>query len=231
MAIDAGFNARLVSDNEGSHIIQKTIVQNIYDDDIVICDVSSKNPNVMFELGMRFAFDKATIIIKDLETTYSFDTSPVEHLNYRKDLRYFDIEDFKSKLKLKLQATYQQSKLSNQSMYLDSFGKFEIKTLTTNTITDQEYIIKSFEELKSEVKSLQNNLVETKMRSSVNDSSVQYLDNRQVYELYQHYLQIYGIDNTADHFINWLSSQGTARGFLLPPHPVILDILERYKPV
>jgi hypothetical protein len=34
-----------------------------------------KNPNVMFELGMRLAFDKPAIIIKDNRTNYSFDTA------------------------------------------------------------------------------------------------------------------------------------------------------------
>ncbi|WP_353118770.1 hypothetical protein [Myroides odoratus] len=56
-------------------------MNNIYNDEIVVCDVSSKNPNVMFELGLRLAFDKPTIIIKDEKTGYSFDTGVIEHLN------------------------------------------------------------------------------------------------------------------------------------------------------
>jgi hypothetical protein len=63
-------------------VTQKRIVQNIYDNEMVICDVSAKNPNVMFELGMRLAFDKPAIIIKDDKTNYSFDTAPIEHLEY-----------------------------------------------------------------------------------------------------------------------------------------------------
>lgn len=70
----------------------------MYENPIVVCDVSGKNPNVMFELGIRLAFDKPTIIIKDDKTSYSFDTSPIEHLEYPRDLRYNRIEDFKSKL-------------------------------------------------------------------------------------------------------------------------------------
>jgi hypothetical protein len=33
-----------------------------------LCDVSGKNANVMFELGLRLAFDNPTIIIKDDKT-------------------------------------------------------------------------------------------------------------------------------------------------------------------
>ena len=99
---DAGYNPNLVSDADDIGIIQKRIIQNIYDNDIVVCDVSGKNPNVMFELGMRLAFDKPAIIVIDDKTDYSFDTSPIEHLSYPRDLRYFDILDFKEQLKKKI---------------------------------------------------------------------------------------------------------------------------------
>ena len=62
---DAGYKPNLVSNADDIGIIQKRIIQNIYDNDIVVCDVSGKNPNVMFELGMRLAFDKPAIIIID----------------------------------------------------------------------------------------------------------------------------------------------------------------------
>ncbi len=55
---------------------------------IVVCDISARNANVMFELGMRLAFDKPTVIIKDERTPYSFDISSIEHLDYPSDLRY-----------------------------------------------------------------------------------------------------------------------------------------------
>ncbi|MBP2241741.1 hypothetical protein J2Z40_002313 [Cytobacillus eiseniae] len=60
----------MVSEAEDVTLIQKNIIQRIYEDDIVIVDVSSKNPNVMFELGVRFAFDKAFILLKDDDTDY-----------------------------------------------------------------------------------------------------------------------------------------------------------------
>lgn len=79
---DAGFEPHVVSNADDVGIIQKRIIQNLYDNPIVVCDVSGKNPNVMFELGLRLAFDKPTIIVKDDKTSYSFDTSPIEHLEY-----------------------------------------------------------------------------------------------------------------------------------------------------
>ncbi|MCQ4141696.1 hypothetical protein [Chryseobacterium sp. EO14] len=154
VAEDAGFRTRLVSESEDVRVIQKTIVQNVFDDDIIICDVSSKNPNVMFELGLRFAFDKAAVIIKDDETGYSFDTSPVEHINYRKDLRFSSIEQFKTDLSLKLRATYEKSKEDNHSMYLQDFGKFVVRELDTKTVSENQYILEKLNEMQKEIKNI-----------------------------------------------------------------------------
>jgi hypothetical protein len=122
-----GYCASLVSDADDSGIIQKRIVQNIYDNEIVVCDVSGKNPNVMFELGMRLAFDKPTIIVIDDKTNYSFDTAPIEHLSYPRDLRYFSILKFKEKLKDKISATIKKSKEDpHYTTFLKHFGEFEI---------------------------------------------------------------------------------------------------------
>lgn len=87
----AGLKGDVVSYADEVGIIQKRIINNLYSNPIVICDVSGKNPNVMFEFGMRLAFDKPTIIIKDDCTSYSFDTSPIEHLEYPIDLNYINI--------------------------------------------------------------------------------------------------------------------------------------------
>ncbi|MFC4163293.1 RNA helicase [Epilithonimonas zeae] len=154
VAEEAGFRTRLVSESEDVRVIQKNIVQNVFDDDIVICDVSSKNPNVMFELGLRFAFDKAAVIIKDDETGYSFDTSPVEHINYRKDLRFSSIEQFKKDLHLKLVATFEKSREPNHSMYLQDFGKFVVKELNTKNVSENQFIFEKLNELQKEIKNI-----------------------------------------------------------------------------
>ena len=99
------FEPRLVSDDVAIGLIHDRIVTNIYNDEIVVCDVSSKNPNVMFELGMRLAFDKPTIIIKDEKTGYSFDTGVIEHINYPSSLRFSQIVEFKNELIKRINAT------------------------------------------------------------------------------------------------------------------------------
>jgi len=158
-----GFEAELVSEADDVGIIQKRIIQNIYDNPIIVCDVSGKNPNVMFELGLRLAFDKPTIIIKDDCTNYSFDTSPIEHLTYPRDLRYTRILEFKEKLALKIKGTYEKSCSDpNYTTFLKNFGEFKLPKLDTKEVSKDEYIIEELKQLKNELisfKRRQNQLI------------------------------------------------------------------------
>jgi hypothetical protein len=143
---------KIVSEADDVGVIQKRIVQNIYSSDIVICDVSCKNANVMFELGMRLAFDKPTIIIKDDATNYTFDTGIIEHIEYPRDLRFTKIVEFKNKLARKILATYEEF-LNNpdQSTFLKNFGEFKVATLTETAVTPDNLILDMLTEIQSDV--------------------------------------------------------------------------------
>jgi hypothetical protein len=125
-----GLKPSLVSDAEEVGIIHTRIVSNLYSAPIVVCDVSAKNPNVMFELGLRLAFDKPTVIVKDDKTDYSFDASPVEHIGYRRDLRFQDVVTFQSKLQSKIEATMRAAESNEKySPFLRHFGPLEAASL------------------------------------------------------------------------------------------------------
>jgi hypothetical protein len=149
-AIDsAGFTTSLVSAADDVGVIQKRIIQNLYENPIVVCDVSGKNPNVMFELGMRLAFDRPVVIVKDEATTYSFDTAPIEHLEYPRDLRYGRIVAFKAALAQKVIATHTQaSENKSYTTFLKHFGQFSVATLETKEVSSSQYIIEQLRELR-----------------------------------------------------------------------------------
>ncbi|WP_035478786.1 hypothetical protein [Aliagarivorans marinus] len=146
---DADFEGNLVSNADDVGIIHKRIIQNLYDNPIVVCDVSCKNPNVMFELGMRLAFDKPTIIVKDDKTSYSFDTSSIEHLEYPRDLRFSQIVEFKEKLSEKIQATYNKSTSDdNYTTFLKHFGEFKVAKIDKKEVSAQEFILEEIKNLR-----------------------------------------------------------------------------------
>ena len=160
---EAGFDPNLVSNADDVGVIQKRIIQNLYDNPIVVCDVSGKNPNVMFELGIRLAFDKPTIIIKDDKTTYSFDTSPIEHLDYPRDLRFNKVEDFKAKLIEKIKKTFDKSNDDpNYSTFLKHFGEFKVAKIDKKEVSQQEFFM-------DEIRSLRRLILQTNKRPVYKD--------------------------------------------------------------
>lgn len=164
------FTPKLVSEQDDIGVIQKRIVQNIYSSDIVVCDVSCKNPNVMFELGMRLAFDKPTILIKDDKTDFSFDTGVIEHLLYPRDLRFSRIVAFKKSLADKVYATYQASiNDPTHSTFLKNFGSFKVAALSQTEGTPDQVMLDMLQDISRDVLRLRkgiNPYVNNRFRST-----------------------------------------------------------------
>jgi hypothetical protein len=50
---------------KGTDVIHAQIIRNLEEMPHVVCDISSLNPNVMLELGIRTALNKPVIIVRD----------------------------------------------------------------------------------------------------------------------------------------------------------------------
>lgn len=165
------FEPRLVSDDVAIGLIHDRIVTNIYNDEIVVCDVSSKNPNVMFELGLRLAFDKPTIIVKDEKTGYSFDTGVIEHISYPSSLRFSEIVNFKEELVKRIDATYAKSQAEKDySPFLKSFGKTIVPTsLEKNEIPESKFIMDQLAMIRHEMRRMrsENSFIPEEYRNEI----------------------------------------------------------------
>ncbi|MFH0067515.1 hypothetical protein [Peribacillus sp. NPDC056705] len=150
------FETSMVSDSKETNVIHRNIIQNVYNSDIVICDISGRNPNVLFELGMRLTFDKPTIVIKDIPTPFMFDTGNIQTLEYPKDLRYDQIVEFKEELAIKIKQTYEASiNIDGYSPFLGNFGRFLVPKLNQEEVSDpQKIILDRLDSLQSELKSI-----------------------------------------------------------------------------
>ncbi|WP_053601057.1 hypothetical protein [Bacillus sp. FJAT-18017] len=163
------FKTEIVSNSDGEiDVIHKRIIQNIYNADIIVCDMSGRNPNVMFELGMRLTFDKPTIIIKDDQTDFIFDTGVIEHLTYPKDLRYSKIGSFKHELSNRIKHTLVKSNNDpNYSTFLQNFGEFRKPSLNQTAVTDvQQLILDEVNTLRREINSFKKETAATKQKPS-----------------------------------------------------------------
>ncbi|MEC0282446.1 hypothetical protein [Terribacillus saccharophilus] len=141
---DYQFKTDLVSESDGVVTpIHNSIVNNLYDADIVICDISSSNPNVFFELGMRLTFDKPVIIIKDDISKSPFDTTIIPYIEYSAALRYVNIQELKSNLTKSLLATlHKKDEDPNYSPFLIHFR--DIKYKPSEEMSEKEIEMPSY---------------------------------------------------------------------------------------
>jgi hypothetical protein len=143
-ANSVGLSARLVSDTMDSNLIHKEILSNIYNDDIVVVDVSGRNPNVFFELGVRMATQKPTVIVKDDTTSYPFDTGPNRFVEYPRDLRHPQMETFKSRLADALIATISHTA---EKSFIGQLGPFQIPKIEAKEISFNDAILSKLDVL------------------------------------------------------------------------------------
>lgn len=65
--------------------INDRVIKSIYESDLVVANLSLVNPNVMFELGIRFSFGKPTIVIAEQGTKLPFDVIDENTIFYIND--------------------------------------------------------------------------------------------------------------------------------------------------
>ena len=99
------FSAIRADEVKETNFIHLDILKKIINAPIAICDLSSRNPNVLFELGIRQAFDKPTVLIQEKGTPKIFDIGPLRYLEYSKSMKYHEVLRTQNELKEAVEAT------------------------------------------------------------------------------------------------------------------------------
>ncbi|MCW2257880.1 hypothetical protein M2263_003971 [Providencia alcalifaciens] len=89
----AGYKAVRADDSKASHMIMFDILKKIVECDMAICDLTTKNANVFYELGLRQAFNKKTILITDGKEKAPFDISGFRYVEYSSSLRIDEVNN------------------------------------------------------------------------------------------------------------------------------------------
>jgi hypothetical protein len=88
-----------------TNFIHLDMLKKLIDAPIAICDLSTRNPNVLFELGIRQAFDKPVVLIQEKGTPKIFDIGPLRYLEYSKEMKYHEVLKTQNELKEAIEAT------------------------------------------------------------------------------------------------------------------------------
>jgi hypothetical protein len=65
--------------------INDRVIRSVYESDLVIANLTNLNPNVMFELAMRYSFGKPAIVIAEKPTKLPFDITDENTIFYIND--------------------------------------------------------------------------------------------------------------------------------------------------
>ena len=85
--LSAGFTPIRADEVKAANYIVLDVLHRIINSDIVVCDLSGRNPNVLYELGIRQAFDLPVVLLKDKSTDRIFDIQGIRTVEYDETLR------------------------------------------------------------------------------------------------------------------------------------------------
>ncbi|APH22477.1 hypothetical protein CF088_13145 [Clostridium botulinum] len=94
----AEFKPYRADDSNASHLIQIDIIKRVIEAPMAICDLSTRNPNVLFELGIRQAFDKPVVLVQEVGTERIFDINSINTHEYRKERVYNEVLEDQEKI-------------------------------------------------------------------------------------------------------------------------------------
>ncbi|BBC78749.1 hypothetical protein AcetOrient_orf00580 [Acetobacter orientalis] len=145
---NAGFSPNVVWDNPDVAIIQSKILKNIYENEVIICDLSNLNSNVMLEAGLRLSTKKPTILVTDGERKPPFDIASIEYILYPKNLEYNEINTFIEKLSERISFVAKAYRSGKYKSFADSY-QFEVATPSTIKVPAEQILVKEISDLKS----------------------------------------------------------------------------------
>lgn len=159
----AGFKALRADDIINTNYIAIDIIKRIIESDMAICDLSSQNPNVLYELGIRQAFNKPVTLIKDSNTKRIFDIQGFRDFEYDENLRIDNIENAVENLAELIQNTYNsQGEEINSLVSLLSLTPAKLKENKKTISTETALILNTLSVLEKKISTIENRNLSSK---------------------------------------------------------------------
>lgn len=151
----AGFKPERADETPRTDVIMAGVLKKIIACDIAICDLSSRNANVFYELGLRHAFNKKTVLIRDYKTPMPFDISGIRTLPYNENLRIDEVKKAIPEIAKYLKETNDTDEKEANSM-LQMLSIEEPATLPKKTTmnTESKMILNAIEQINQQLSSL-----------------------------------------------------------------------------
>lgn len=150
----AGLTPIRADDIVNTNYIALDVIKRIIESDMALCDLSSQNPNVLYELGIRQAFNKPVTLIKDRKTSRIFDIQGFRDYEYDESLRIDSVQEDVENLSKALKSTYEaRDKEINSLVSLLSLAPARISE-KTEISKETELVLNSISTLTKKVNEL-----------------------------------------------------------------------------
>jgi hypothetical protein len=104
----AGFKPERADNTGASERITDHILRQLLESEIVLGDLSSRNPNVLYELGVRHACGGSTVLVQAAGTERIFDIQDIHTVDYDSRLGPKSIERDIERVSTQIRSTHQQ---------------------------------------------------------------------------------------------------------------------------
>ncbi|MCI8728505.1 MAG: nucleoside 2-deoxyribosyltransferase [Clostridia bacterium] len=158
---DCDFEAIRVDKLNDANSITQTIIDYLDKSELVIADITEHNPNVFYEMGYRARTKKPIIHLKSKGENLPFDINTIRALEY--DLTDLDsVEEIKKRLTKTIESF-------NYSEFTDVSEKEESNDSVSSAVMPTLYqIIDSLDDVKKEIKNINNETISTVIKSMQN---------------------------------------------------------------
>jgi len=133
-------------DDSGS--IPDQIIEQLLNAELVVCDLTFNNPNVMYELAIRHAAYLPVVLIAEEETKIPFDIGDQRTTFFKNDP--LGLDEFKPILKTKIEAALKQEKPKNPISKVVGYESI-IEEVTASGDDAQKYLLDKMSEMSSKL--------------------------------------------------------------------------------
>ena len=151
----AGYEPLRIDDNIVSSLIHGKMMNELINAPMVLCDLSTNNPNVLYELGIRHAFDKPVVLVQEMGQDRIFDIGAITSVEYHPSRLYEEVvEDQKRITEAILQNASAKSAYSIMSLAnLHSAKATGDKSVTSET--QMNYLLQEVSKLSQKVRAME----------------------------------------------------------------------------
>lgn len=190
---DLGYEVHVAHEISLTGSITRQVVQHLLEDDLVIANLTSLNPNVMYELAVRHCVGKPVITIAENGTNLPFDIAEERTIFFENDMR--GVVELISLLRQAISANEEKPIIDNpvlrvreHRVLVESLGQSDANEILADRLDGIEELLVS--------------LVNAKLTPNTN---IILQSKRGAPQIYNFYIVIEGLRDNIEKFMNLLS--------------------------